>query len=141
MKLLNLILVIVALSLTSYYGIVKSENSDTVQLVSKGDISVTQAAKMIEENVDNHDFLILDVRTPEEFATGRLRNAILINFNSDDFRTRVEKLDKSKKILVYCKKGGRSAKAKSIMEAVGFIEVYNMLGGITEWKVKGFEML
>lgn len=141
MKLLNLILVIVALSLTSYYGIVKSENSDTVQLVSKGDISVTQAAKMIEENIDNHDFLILDVRTPEEFATGRLRNAILINFNSDDFRTRVEKLDKSKKILVYCKKGGRSAKAKSIMEAVGFIEVYNMLGGITEWKVKGFEML
>lgn len=141
MKLLNLILVIVALSLTSYYGIVKSENSDTVQLVSKGDISVTQAAKMIEENVDNHDFLILDVSTPEEFATGRLRNAILINFNSDDFRTRVEKLDKSKKILVYCKKGGRSAKAKSIMEAVGFIEVYNMLGGITEWKVKGFEML
>lgn len=141
MRLLNLFLVFAALALTSYHGIIKSENIESFEMNKDGDISVTQAAKLITENLENDDFLIIDVRTPAEFITGRIKNSILINFHSVDFKNRVKKLDKTKKILVYCKKGGRSAEAKSIMKNLKFDQVYNMLGGVTEWKARGFELV
>jgi thioredoxin len=78
--------------------------------------------------------VLVDVRTPEEFAKGHLANAVNINWNSTDFITQIEKLDRSKPVLVYCHSGRRSAEAASKMRALGFTEVLELEGGIMKWR-------
>lgn len=81
--------------------------------------------------------IVLDVRTPGEFAAGHLPNAININVNGSDFDRQVAKLDKAKPILVYCKAGSRSATAADKMQDMGFREIYNLSGGIMKWESAG----
>ncbi len=80
---------------------------------------------------------LLDVRTPEEFKEGHLKNAVNINFYDDDFAQQVVKLDKNKPLLVYCAKGGRSASAAEQMAKSGFTALYELDGGIIAWKKAG----
>ncbi|NQY06297.1 MAG: rhodanese-like domain-containing protein [Flavobacteriaceae bacterium] len=76
---------------------------------------------------------LIDVRTPEEFESGYVKNAVNMNFYDDDFSENLDKLDKTKPVCVYCKKGGRSAKAAKQLHEKGFEEVYDLDGGITNW--------
>jgi rhodanese-related sulfurtransferase len=101
------------------------------------DITVQEAAEMIEERRGNADFAIIDVRTPEEFAEGYIEGAVLVNFQDDDFRDKVGELDRDKTRLIYCRSGARSAGARDVMAELGFREVYNMLGGILGWEAAG----
>jgi thioredoxin len=78
--------------------------------------------------------IILDVRTSDEFSKGHLVNAININWNGNDFKNEVEKLDKSKPIYVYCLAGSRSEAAAKQMREIGFKEVYELNGGILKWR-------
>lgn len=80
---------------------------------------------------------LVDVRTPEEFAEGHLPNAVNININDEDFKTKIATLDKSKPVLVYCKSGGRSGRACGVINELGFTNIIDLDGGITEWKAKG----
>jgi rhodanese-related sulfurtransferase len=95
-----------------------------------------EAYEMIQENQGNEDFVILDVRTPEEYENGHLENAELINFYDDDFEDQVGRLDRDKTYLLYCRTGGRSSGAQEILDDLGFRKVYNMKGGITLWRRK-----
>ena len=81
---------------------------------------------------------ILDVRTPEEFASEHIDKARNINWLGDDFVTNVENLDKSKPVFVYCKSGGRSAKASAKLAELGFKTIYELQGGIMKWNAAGF---
>lgn len=82
--------------------------------------------------------IVLDVRTPEEFKEGFIQNAQNIDFNADDFRSRVQTLDKTKPYFVYCLSGGRSKDAANYMRKNGFAEVYDMKGGLLAWNdIKG----
>ena len=76
---------------------------------------------------------LIDVRTPEEYAGGHLKNAVNLNIRSDDFVDQLNKLDKTRPVMVYCMSGGRSGQAANKMEELGFSEVYNMDGGIMKW--------
>ena len=64
-----------------------------------------------------------------------------MNYNDDDFASQVEKLDKTKPVFVYCKRGGRSASAAEILKEKGFTKVYNLDGGITAWIDEGQEVV
>ncbi len=79
---------------------------------------------------------LLDVRTSEEFTVEHLENASNINWNGNDFIAKVQKLDKSKPVFVYCKVGGRSSQAANKLSELGFKEVYNLDGGIMKWQGK-----
>lgn len=81
--------------------------------------------------------VILDVRTAEEFAEEHLPGAILLDYHSSDFSEKVAKLDKSKLYLVHCAVGGRSARACTKMEALGFTNLVNLEGGLIGWKEAG----
>lgn len=83
------------------------------------------------------DAQIIDVRTPEEFASQHIDNAKNINWNGDDFATQADKLDKSKPIFVYCMVGGRSKKAAYKLSEMGFSKVYDLQGGIMKWNAEG----
>jgi thioredoxin len=80
---------------------------------------------------------ILDVRTPEEFASQHLDNAQNINWNGDDFVAKAEKLDKTKPVFVYCMVGGRSKKASDKLGELGFQKIYDLQGGIMKWNSAG----
>jgi L-ascorbate metabolism protein UlaG (beta-lactamase superfamily)/rhodanese-related sulfurtransferase len=78
--------------------------------------------------------LVVDVRTPEEYAEGHIPGAILIDVKKDDFKaTALQLLDKSKTIAVYCRSGRRSAQAADVLTTEGFKAV-NLKGGILAWK-------
>jgi rhodanese-related sulfurtransferase len=100
-------------------------------------ITWQQAYNLIQKNQSNPDFVILDVRTPEEYAAEHLENAVNVSFNAPDFSDMVNQLDKSKTYVVYCRTGVRSAKASAVMKEMGFKRVYDM-GGIEGWKEAGY---
>lgn len=111
----------------------KSETK--IQIIKN--ITPEEAYILIQENKDNPNFVILDVRTPEEFLGEYIENAVNLDYYSDTFRNDLDKLDKNRTYLIYCKSGRRSENALNIMKEQDFREVYNMLGGIIEWKSKG----
>ena len=100
-------------------------------------ITPPEAFTLIQDNQNNPDFVILDVRTPEEFTDGHIENAINLDYYSETFRDELNKLDEGKKYLIYCRSGNRSGKALNIMQELNFREVYNMSGGILEWEAAG----
>lgn len=107
--------------------------SDNVEMVT---------AKQVYEAVYGEDSLqVVDVRTPEEYDVSHLKNAQNICVTSDDFKEKVAKLDKEKPVYVYCKKGGRSAKAATILKEMGFTEVYDLQGGMMSWEEEGLETI
>ena len=83
------------------------------------------------------DAVVLDVRTPEEVAQGKIKNATNIDFNSDDFKKKISALDKNKTYFVYCAKGGRSSKAVDLMSSLGFKKLVNLEDGFIGWEEKG----
>ena len=109
----------------------------TIKTPAKGvtDLNTIDFQKKL--NTDNAA-IILDVRTPEEFANGHLQNATTINFFGTDFKEKVNNLDKTKPIYVYCAVGGRSVKAAKVLQDAGFKAVYNLLGGFNGWVAAGF---
>ncbi|MDO8687962.1 MAG: rhodanese-like domain-containing protein [Dehalococcoidales bacterium] len=109
--------------------------SNTVTIIEN--ITTQAANTLIQENKSNADFVILDVRTPEEFADGHIENAVNIDFYLATFRDELDRLDKNKTYLVYCRSGSRSFSAAKIMETLKFKKIYNMLDGIIGWRAEG----
>jgi rhodanese-related sulfurtransferase len=101
-------------------------------------IDAPDAYNLIQRNINNPDFVILDVRTADEFNAGHIAGAINIDYTSAQFTADVSLLDKSKQYLVYCATGVRGAAATQIMVGLGFSNVENMAGGITAWIQDGF---
>jgi rhodanese-related sulfurtransferase len=78
--------------------------------------------------------VIIDVRTPGEVSDGYIDGATLfIDYNGSNFESKISKLDKSKSYVIYCRSGGRSARASELMASKGFKKLYNLEGGISNW--------
>ncbi len=103
------------------------------------DINARDAHQMILENSANENFVIIDTRTPAEFEKGYLENAVCIDFRDLSFKQQIDKLDRNKKYLIYCRSGNRSKTTLNMMKKMDFIEAYNMDGGIKAWTKEGFE--
>lgn len=89
-------------------------------------------------NMESSDELVLiDVRTPDEFKAGHLKEAKNINVKDDAFIAEVKKVDKSKSVYLYCKAGGRSAAAAKILDSLGYKNIVNLDGGFDAWKKAG----
>ncbi len=100
------------------------------------EIEPKDAFTLLEKNRDNPDYVVLDVRTPEEYDKGHIENALLLNIKSEDFENEFEQMDKNKKYFIYCKTGRRSDKVASLMNKYGFSEIYHIAGGFEKWKLK-----
>ena len=87
----------------------------------------------------NQKEVVLDVRTVEEYNSGHIADAILIPLS--ELESRLDELNPSDRILIYCLGGVRSAEAADILTDNGFTHVYNMEGGITEWQAYGFPVI
>jgi rhodanese-related sulfurtransferase len=103
-----------------------------------GQVTVQEASQLIQTHQGRTDFVIVDVRTPAEFVASHLAGAINVDFRSPDFQTKLARLDRSRNYLVYCRVGHRSGNALPIFKRLGFVSVFDMQGGITEWHKQGF---
>jgi len=97
------------------------------------DVSVKEFSKLISAGKGT----LLDVRTPGEIAKGSIKGSTNLDFFDDNFESKLDQLDKTKPVYVYCAAGGRSSDAMDMMKKKGFVEVYNLLGGYNAW-VKEF---
>ena len=97
---------------------------------SQKNLTVTESEKLM--NTTNN-LQLVDVRTPHEFDSVAIVNAINIDVRNQNFQNAIATLSKETPILVYCRSGKRSLTAMSIMLGLGFKEVYNMQGGINAY--------
>lgn len=98
------------------------------------EIEPKEVFNILEKNRGNPDFVVLDVRTPEDYDEGHIENAYLLNIKSKDFEDELKKMDKNKKYFVYCRTGRKSRKAVELMEKSGYKEAHGITGGIEKWK-------
>jgi rhodanese-related sulfurtransferase len=101
-------------------------------------LSIDEGHALVEENRDNPDFVVLDVRMESEFRAGHLENAINLDYYSETFKEDLGGLDKTKTYFVYCRSGNRSERAVEIMGGLGFTDTYNLGGGYAQWVMKGY---
>lgn len=109
----------------------KVENTTTVN--SSGQIQ-TINAEQFNKLLVLDEIQLVDVRTPEEFKTGHIKDAENIDYNNENFKSKISSLDKSKPVLVYCRSGKRSANAAEIMKELGFTKIVSLDGGMISWE-------
>jgi rhodanese-related sulfurtransferase len=79
--------------------------------------------------------IIIDVRTEDEFESGKIPGSLNIDiYKGQGFIYEIEELDKSKNFYVYCAAGVRSANACGVMQQLGFENVFNLVGGFSNWE-------
>jgi phage shock protein E len=122
MKSLSFLAFVAALGLTSLNA------ADPV------DVTVDKAAAML---ASGDKVTVLDVRTPEEYADGHLKDAVNVNFNGGDFEAQIAKLDPEKPYLVHCAAGGRSGKSMELFKKLKFTKIYHLADGYNGWADAG----
>lgn len=98
-------------------------SSDGTEVVDIG------ADRLVEVATAN-DAVVLDVRTPEEFAAGHVAGAVNIDVSAPTFADQIAQLPTDATYLVYCRSGNRSAQAAAQMVEAGFVDVYNVDAGL-----------
>ena len=83
------------------------------------------------------DYILLDVRTPDEFSSGFIKKAKNLDFYSETFQNDILSIDKNLPIVLYCRTNNRSTKTANILKENGFKEISVLEGGITEWVKNG----
>lgn len=101
-------------------------------------IDATQSLDTINAYVDKNWFVILDVRTPNEYDGVHIEEGVNLDYNSANFTTELEALDRNKVYLVHCASGGRSGAVYTQMQNLDFYRVYNMTGGLNSWDGSGY---
>lgn len=122
------ILLFAALLLINLSALAQTAEKDSIQV-----LSLEKFEKMISKKKNT----LVDVRTPEEMAEGHLTGALNINFLGENFSNEIQKLNKNKTYLLYCRSGSRTRRAADQMQKAGFRKVYMLEGGITAWKEAG----
>lgn len=97
----------------------------------------TLSAEAFALAITGPDTVVIDVRTPEEYAAGHIPDAMLIDVSDPEFMTKVAALDKTKKYALYCRSGNRSEHAMDVMHRNGFSYVYHLGGGVGAWQRAG----
>lgn len=92
--------------------------------------SAIEAAELMKKDTS---IVVIDVRTPSEYATGHLPNSVNIDFKSATFADELKKLDPSKAYLVHCRSGGRSTSSLDTFKELAFKHIIHLDGGMMEW--------
>ena len=84
--------------------------------------------------------VLVDVRRPEEYASGFIAGAVNLDFYSSGFADGLDSLETSKTYLLYCASGARSDRAAIVMKAKGFESVSTLKGGLDAWTAEGLSL-
>ncbi|MEE4152830.1 MAG: rhodanese-like domain-containing protein [Erythrobacter sp.] len=103
-------------------------------LAAVRDVSVAEADALVRSGAK---LIVLDVRTPGEFARSHIAGAVNLDFSSPDFAERLAQLDPDARYLLHCKSGTRSAAALAVMREQGFRDIAHMSKGFDAWRTAG----
>lgn len=95
---------------------------------------------VVDFNKNHKNGVLIDIRTPEEFASGNLEGSLNLDFYSSTFRADLDSLDKNGVYFIYCRSGSRTSQTKIIMRSLGFKNVYDLNGGILAWSSAGLPL-
>lgn len=101
-------------------------------------VSVDEAYEMLSSDTGK-DYFILDVRSKEEFDSGHIEGAYLIP--DTELKDRLQELPQDRPLIVYCRTDNRSTRASNLLLENGFKEIFNMMGGFTDWQSKGYPVI
>ncbi|MCK0189637.1 rhodanese-like domain-containing protein [Arenibacter sp. F20364] len=102
------------------------EKSDKIEILNQADFSAAIAGKKVQ---------LIDVRTPNEYGGGHIKNAVNVDFfNAAGFERYCEKMSKDKPVYLYCRSGARSQRAAHKLIGMGFEKVYDLRGGYMSWR-------
>jgi len=104
-------------------------------------ITPAEAYQEIQAGLGDAGFVLLDVRTPEEYGAGKLAGSVNIDFYAPDFRDKLSQLDKNDHYVIYCRSGSRSGKTLTIMRELGFTHVEDIGGGMVAWAQAGLPIV
>jgi rhodanese-related sulfurtransferase len=124
----NVLLLLLTLFLTSC-----SQTATTGAAVQ----SISPQAYQEQFGTSDAEHFLLDVRTPEEFASGHIAGAI--NIAVDALEQHLSEVPKDQPVIVYCHSGNRSAQATQILQNAGYSQIYD-LGGVVQWQQAGYAL-
>lgn len=104
-------------------------------------VRVADAQDVAELIEDEPERIVIDVRTPAEYAEGHLEGAVLVDYNAPDFADRIAEFDPEAEYVIYCRSGNRSAGARDVMTDLGFADVVDVEGGIIAWNQAGLPIV
>lgn len=115
-----------------------NKNTDNIEIDNSEEIIII----ISPENLNNIESTIqlIDVRTPEEYTQGYIKDAKNVNFFDSDFLDQMASFNKQTPLYVYCKSGRRSASAAIKLKELGFTKVYDLEGGILNWQKSNLEI-
>ena len=109
------------------------------QIFESTEISVISDAQFTE--IQHTDYIIVDVRTAEEYESGHIQDAVNFDFYSESFQNDILILDKSSSIILYCRTQNRSTKTANYLKENGYKEITVLEGGITSWVKNGNDLV
>lgn len=127
-----------AFVLAPQFNVNAAEKIGTVRADGILHVNADEAAKIIGQDPK---IVILDVRTPAEFAKGHIKGAINIDYYGPDFKKKLSLLDKESEYLIHCRSGARSGRSLPIMQSVGLMNIIHMDNGIISWVIAGLPII
>jgi rhodanese-related sulfurtransferase len=119
-----------ALAVVAAVGLAGCSSDDTSATAAPAAAVTTIGASDLVDVVADPDIVVLDVRTPLEYAEGHVAGAVNIDVSSPSFGDEIAALDPDATYVVYCRSGNRSADAAAQMAEAGFTEVYDVDAGL-----------
>ncbi|MFB9055002.1 rhodanese-like domain-containing protein [Formosa undariae] len=108
---------------------------------NKGVIEAVTAEEM-QSLIHLDDVQLVDLRSEKDrLLQGYIANSQHIDFNSDTFESDIANLDKTKPVALYCNSGKRSAECAEKLIEAGFVKIFDLKGGVSEWKHQGKELV
>lgn len=96
-------------------------------------VAPAEAWAIVQQHEGDPGFVVLDVRTPQEYAAGHIPGAVLADYHDPGFRKALDALPRERTYLVYCHSGGRSSAALRLMAEMGFPDLMHLPGGWAQW--------
>jgi len=102
-----------------------------------GNVTSINVERAVAKMKKDRKIVVVDIRTPDEFADGHIKGAININMNDKDFAKKLAKLDRKKTYLMHCRSGGRSSASVPVWHRLGFKNVLHLSAGTLGWVKAG----
>ena len=109
------------------------------QIFESTEINEISDAQFTE--IQDSDYILVDVRTAEEYESGHIQDAVNFDFYSESFQNDILTLDKSSSIILYCRTQNRSTKTANYLKENGYKQITVIVGGITSWVKNGNDLV
>lgn len=124
---------IIVLLVLAFWGLTACTDAPPAQ-----NLSIEEFKQTFDNTPDK---ILLDVRTDAEVTGGIIPGAVQIDYQGNDLDQKIDVLDKSQPVFVYCAMGSRSRAMASMLSQKGFKKIYNAEGGINAWKAAGYPIV